>query len=86
MSTNPWAHNLSVADIWIVAVSVLDRGGYHDIRRDGGGDRAQRTPTIGAVWEQWVTAQPGPASAHPLVFVAAQGGGIRSALWTALVH
>jgi hypothetical protein len=71
--------------LWIAVVSILDEGGYHDIRRDSGRDPGRQAPTIGAAWEQWASAQRGQANARPIVFVAAQGGGIRSAVWTALV-
>lgn len=67
---------------WFVAVSVIDQGGYHDIRRVAGPGVAP--PTLEQAFRTWQQADPG-ARARPLVIVAAQGGGIRAAVWTALV-
>jgi hypothetical protein len=69
---------------WVLVVSTLDRGGFHDIRR-ARSSGAPPAPTIGAAWEQWVSSAPPTRDARPVVLVAAQGGGIRSAVWTALV-
>ena len=78
---------------WVLVVSILDDGGFHDVRRDNSSATASGPaslpPTIGAAWEQWVAAasqtQTGAGRARPVVLVAAQGGGIRAAVWTALV-
>jgi len=69
--------------VWVVAVSALDSGGFHDIRRYA---RPTSTvpPTIGQAWQQYVQAVPA-GGARPVILVAAQGGGIRAAVWTALV-
>jgi hypothetical protein len=68
---------------WAVVVSTLDSGGYHDIRRH---DRpsAGTAPTIAQVWQQYLRAGT-PGQPRPVVMVAAHGGGIRAAVWTALV-
>ena len=70
--------------VWFVALSVIDKGGYHDIRRipaAGGGHPAPTLEQAFRSWQQVDTA----STARPLVIVAAQGGGIRAAVWTALV-
>jgi hypothetical protein len=69
--------------VWVVAVSALDGGGYHDIRRIPRSTTAP-APTIGQAWQQYLQTAP-PGKVRPVVFVAAQGGGIRAAVWTALV-
>jgi hypothetical protein len=69
---------------WAVAVSALDTGGFHDIRRYQR-DPAAVAPTIGQVWQRYVEVAPPGGGARPVVLVAAQGGGIRAAVWTALV-
>jgi hypothetical protein len=52
--------------------------------------KVPRTPTIDDAFNEWVAAQPDLASRVdgpdvPMVLVAAHGGGIRAAYWTALV-
>jgi hypothetical protein len=69
---------------WALVVSVLDAGGYHDIRRAQAREAPEPTPTIGQAWQRYVDAGPAGA-AQPVVMVGAQGGGIRAAVWTALV-
>ena len=69
---------------WALVVSVLDAGGYHDVRRATVNPAPEPAPTIGQAWWQYVDADPGRA-AQPVVLVGAQGGGIRAAVWTALV-
>ena len=70
--------------IWAVGVSALDSGGYHDIRRSQVRPATAVAPTIGQAWQQYVQAVPRGAP-QPVVLVGAQGGGIRAAVWTALV-
>jgi hypothetical protein len=67
--------------VWGVVVAQLDSGGFHDVRRDRGETRT--TPNLLDAYTAW--QGPGPDGARPLVVVAAQGGGIRAAVWTALV-
>jgi hypothetical protein len=69
--------------VWAFIVSTVDSGGFHDIRRS---DRGVTTmaPTLGEAWQQYVRAAP-PGGVRPVVFVGSQGGGIRAAVWTALV-
>src|SRR5262249_17956414 len=70
---------------WVLVVSTIDRGGYHDIRR-GPATGLAAPPTLGAAWNQWVRANgTGGSGVPPGVMVAAQGGGLRAAVWTALV-
>jgi hypothetical protein len=71
---------------WVLVVSTMDQGGFHDIRRQAAGPAAGAPPTLGAAWNRWATAAaPSGSGVHPVVLVAAQGGGIRAAVWTALV-
>jgi hypothetical protein len=69
---------------WTIGVSAIDSGGYHDIRRREVRPTAAIAPTIGQAWQQYVEAGP-QRVARPVVLVGAQGGGIRAAVWTALV-
>jgi hypothetical protein len=69
---------------WALVVSVLDSGGYHDIRRAEVQPAPAPAPTIGQAWQRYVEAGP-PGRDRPVVMVGAQGGGIRAAVWTALV-
>jgi hypothetical protein len=69
---------------WAIGVSAIDSGGYHDIRRREVRPTAAIAPTIGQAWQQYVEAGP-QRVARPVVLVGAQGGGIRAAVWTALV-
>lgn len=70
--------------VWVIVVSVLDAGSHHDIRRYDTGVK-QPVPTIGTAWRQWVAAHEADGRPQPMVMVAAQGGGLRAAVWTALV-
>ena len=69
---------------WALVVSVLDSGGYHDIRRAEARPAPAPAPTIGQAWQRYLDAGP-PGKGRPVVIVGAQGGGIRAAVWTALV-
>jgi hypothetical protein len=69
---------------WALVVSVLDSGGYHDIRRAEAQPAPASAPTIGQAWQRYIDAGP-PGEGRPVVIVGAQGGGIRAAVWTALV-
>lgn len=68
---------------WALGVSALDRGGYHDIRRDAGRPD-DIAPTIAQAWQEFAASAP-TTSARPVVLIAAEGGGVRAAVWTALV-
>jgi hypothetical protein len=70
--------------VWAFAVSALDAGGYHDIRRIPAAPGTSVAPTIGQAWQQYVQSGP-QGGVRPVVLVGAQGGGIRAAVWTALV-
>lgn len=69
---------------WALVVSTLDGGGYHDIRRVEAAPAVAQAPTIAKALNDFVAAQPS-AAARPVVLVGASGGGIRAAVWTALV-
>jgi hypothetical protein len=72
--------------VWALLVAVLDPGGYHDARRTDAGPAAD-PPTLTDAYVRWRAAHAGEdaRAAEPMVLVAAQGGGIRAAVWTALV-
>jgi hypothetical protein len=73
---------------WFVLASVVDKGGYHDVRL--GAERDAENVTLTDAWNRWVernvTAAPaeGDRPAVPLILVATAGGGIRAAAWTSL--
>jgi hypothetical protein len=74
---------------WILAGVVKPSPTLHDVRLVDHGSDAPR-PTLTDVFHDWVKAQPElardtPGKPIPLVLVAAHGGGIRAAYWTALV-
>jgi hypothetical protein len=69
--------------VWFVALSVIDQGGYHDIRRIPAANPGP-PPTLEQAFRSWQQVAPA-RPARPLVIVAAQGGGMRAAVWTALV-
>jgi len=69
---------------WALVASTLDGGGYHDIRRLDADPGLPQAPTIAKALNDFVGAQPSGA-ARPVVLVGASGGGIRAAVWTALV-
>jgi hypothetical protein len=71
---------------WAVAAAVQDKGGYHDVRVL---DAKPKRVLLADAWKTWLHSHtwPKPAKgerpAVPLVLVAASGGGIRAAFWTA---
>ncbi|MFC0626353.1 hypothetical protein [Kribbella deserti] len=69
---------------WILLVSALDPGGYHDIRRMPA-QQTMATPTLSDAWQGFLNSHKSSGAAQPVVMVGAQGGGIRAAVWTALV-
>ena len=70
-----------VIGAWAVVAALFDPGGYHNIRTI---DRTAGGPlTLEQAWERWLDKQSGQDEAVPLVLVAAEGGGIRAAYWTA---
>jgi hypothetical protein len=81
-----------------VAASSADKGGYHNIRTiqyAGGTNPSHPGISFTTAWTRWRDAQKLPATEPrngtkkrtvvPLVFIAAEGGGIRAAFWTARV-
>ena len=92
---------LTLLLVWFVLASVLDKGGYHNIRSDL--DSSARGVTLDQAWSCWLERNgldaaefapcpkrlPTPAAttagAVPLILVASTGGGTRAAYWTAAV-
>ncbi|MGH3127391.1 MAG: hypothetical protein ACRDPX_05690 [Gaiellaceae bacterium] len=92
---------LTLLLVWFVLASVLDKGGYHDIRADL--DSSARSVTFEQAWSCWLqrngldaadfarcpkpirATTATPAGAVPLILVASTGGGTRAAYWTAAV-
>ncbi len=89
----------ALAIVAFLATSRADKGGFHDVRTiayvgKGGSPRHQLFYV--QAWNRWRDAQglvPGRQTTEsaeevrvvPLVFVAAEGGGIRATVWTARV-
>ena len=79
---------LTLLVAWSVGVGFSDRdGGYHNVRLEPD-TRAARpaersAETLDSAFDRWLGEQEGDVT--PLVFVAASGGGIRAAYWTAVV-
>ncbi len=69
--------------------STLDDGEYHNVARTAATPPAQAGTTLASAFEGWLArncaAQGSSARTIPMVFVASQGGGIRSAYWTTSV-
>ena len=76
---------------WLVASSFQDDHGYHEARLvDGPRGEERAEVDVQGVWTRWLARNrealiPGLARRQsvPLVFVAATGGGVRAAYWTA---
>jgi hypothetical protein len=66
---------------WAVLAALQDQGGYHDVRTvTPGADSV----SLDAAWTDWIKDRDWEGrTAQPLVIVAASGGGIRAAYWTA---
>jgi hypothetical protein len=85
---------------WIATGMVKSPDTLHEARLTprlavssvNGGETIFRAPTLREVFDEWVQAQPeldpsqraGPPATAPMFLVAAHGGGIRAAYWTAL--
>ena len=69
--------------------STLDDGTYHDVARTADRAPAQVGTTLDSAFHGWLerncATQGAAARTIPMVFVASQGGGIRSAYWTTSV-
>jgi hypothetical protein len=73
---------------WLFVGSLLDEGGFHNVRIQPGADRPGTPVKMEQAFAAWVTANCAGADATtddeiPMVFVAASGGGVRAAYWTA---
>lgn len=73
---------LIVVALWALVAAKLDPGGFHDVRTIARSEGAAPVQ-LQDVWERWLARQPTDRAAVPLVLVAAEGGGIRAAYWTA---
>lgn len=87
-----------LAIVAFFAASAFDTGGYHDVRTmpytgDGGGHPRLRYVEAWTRWRGAMQLQPRQRATRPnervrvvpLIFIAAEGGGIRAAFWTARV-
>ena len=72
---------------WFLIAGAVDGGGYHAIDTGPAVEAAaNRRVTARSAFEQWAAecaSGAGGRQAVPMVFVAATGGGIRAAYWTA---
>jgi hypothetical protein len=88
----------ALAIVAFFAASSIDTGGYHDVRTIRYIGTTSGHPRLSYVeaWTRWRDAlqlEPGqkavepsrPVRVVPMVFIAAEGGGIRAAFWTARV-
>jgi hypothetical protein len=70
--------------VWAVAISSLNDN--HRVRDAQGASAVPRELGVGEHFEKWITARErdrDPKKRYPVVIVAAEGGGIRAAYWTA---
>lgn len=66
---------------WAIVAAMFDPGGYHNVRTI---ERTSGRPVaLADAWSRWLGQQNAGADAVPLLLVAAEGGGIRAAYWTA---
>jgi predicted acylesterase/phospholipase RssA len=74
---------LGLAVLW----SALDLNDNHALRELPARNEAPKTVAYGEALRQWLVARvpPGSTEPYPVVFVAAEGGGIRAAYFTAQV-
>ena len=72
--------------VWILLAGMVDRADYHDVRLIEG-TAAWTTVTPQQAVETWFeqAATNNPELVHPMLFVTANGGGIKAAVWGALV-
>lgn len=74
------------AIVWMLVAGLLDGGGYHSIDTSRAEGAVGRGVTAESAFDQWAAecaASGSDREAVPMVFVAATGGGIRAAYWTA---
>ncbi len=81
----PWAGMVVV--VWLLAGVLDTSGSYHDVRTQPVDGDEQRYADLDGALMAWASAQDleacPVAGSVPLVMVAAPGGGIRAAYWTA---
>jgi hypothetical protein len=84
-SSTPWVTMIVAA--WIVASVLNTQGIYHDARVSRPAVGTRTYDNVADAFTKWVSAQSGcfppPGQTMPMVLVAAPGGGIRAAYWTA---
>ncbi len=71
--------------VWIALASLLGPAGYHDVRLLRRAEVAVDVKTLTTEFSNWRGRQPDSGSGEPLLVVAASGGGLRAAYWTAAV-
>lgn len=77
--------------LWLVVAGLVEHAGPHDVRVDLAREASHGTPiTVTGAKDAWLARNvPGPGSDDaptpiPMLFVAANGGGIKAATWAAL--
>ena len=70
--------------VWALLVAIIYPSSFHDARPGDAAAPPGPPPSLEKAYDTWLAAAP-KGSARPLVLVAAEGGGIRAAVWTALV-
>lgn len=83
----PRWHWLTLLFLVAVLWSSLDLNDNHELRQLARIEKGGRPPAYSDALQQWLSArvQPGNVDPYPVVFVAAEGGGIRAAYFTAQV-
>lgn len=70
---------------WILLAGLVDHEDYHDVRLTSAAATADISPTQAVrAWFDGSSART-DGLVHPMLFVAANGGGIKAAIWTAMV-
>jgi hypothetical protein len=71
--------------VWILFAGAFDHPDYHDVREITA-TAPWNTLSPDQALAAWKGSQPSPdGRTHPLLFITANGGGIKAAVWTALV-
>lgn len=68
-----------------LASILVPWGDHHAIPAIAGASPPEGRRSFETAWKSWNDANPAGTDARPIVFVATAGGGVRAALWTAVV-
>ncbi|MEO3714102.1 hypothetical protein [Roseateles flavus] len=90
LTASPWVprwHWLTLLFLVAALWSWLDLNDNHELRQLARVEKGVKSPGYGGAFREWLSTrvQPGNVDPYPVVFVAAEGGGIRAAYFTAQV-